>query len=288
MIRRQPFEGQERGQAGSMAHRNPRPNNRLVMTAPRPRLHRLLSEDSESSSTSSSIGSDPEEIIRKNLFAPATVIQNDAIPGIRRCNYQQQQPQMQYIHQQSRKSSQTQRIQSILRTPPKKSRPTRGSFSSNVKRTGNDQHCALTAEIKREISFRTPKKTPAKTPGKTPNKRIIMNPASRDLFRSKSKLSVPMTDSKLMNIQLTRTESLSPCNSSRRDSVHVHAGFTKKKDSPSKLLETPKTQTKKTTKKIRKTPFPGLSARKKIKRCLTPPRKRSGSHRSSRLSLIHI
>lgn len=52
---------------------------------------------------------------------------------------------------------------------------------------------------------------------------------------------------------------------------------------PTNLLDsTPKVQRKK--QRIRKTPFAGLSARKKLKRCLTPPRNTFGSHMSSRTS----
>ena len=51
-------------------------NSRLVMAAPRPMLHRFLSDD-EASSTNST-GSDPDEvIIHKNLFAQPSVVQYD-------------------------------------------------------------------------------------------------------------------------------------------------------------------------------------------------------------------
>ena len=261
---------------------HPNDRNRLAMTAPRPRLHRLLPED-ETSSTSSVENRNPEAIIRKNLFAPSHVINNDVfrpdptaiIKPSYNHHYHQHQPQLQYIHQSASfngNNRPTVDIQSLVRTPPKARRTTgRGTFSTTVKRTGNDHFCGLTAEISREIAFQTPMKTPGKSLGKAEEgntgRRIIMNPASRDLFRAKS--SVPMTDSKLMNLQLTKTASISSSDG---------ASSPAETDSNPAVMATPKTQTRKPKAKIRKTPFVGLSARKKVKRCLTPPRITFGSH----------
>eukprot|EP00578_Thalassiosira_sp_NH16_P001177 CAMPEP_0181129134 /NCGR_PEP_ID=MMETSP1071-20121207/29159_1 /TAXON_ID=35127 /ORGANISM="Thalassiosira sp., Strain NH16" /LENGTH=517 /DNA_ID=CAMNT_0023215099 /DNA_START=512 /DNA_END=2065 /DNA_ORIENTATION=+ len=122
-------------------------------------------------------------------------------------------------------------------------------------------------------------KTPAKTPGKTTDRSIMNTPVSRDLFRANP--AAPMGDSKLMNIQLTQTASMSISEggSSPQESCVMPSAkqpVETKKGEPTSLLSTPKTKSKK--QKIRKTPFPKMSGRKKLKRALTPPRNTFGSH----------
>mmetsp|Transcript_26087 Transcript_26087/g.54438 ORF Transcript_26087/g.54438 Transcript_26087/m.54438 type:complete len:761 (+) Transcript_26087:109-2391(+) len=355
MIRQQSQQQQQRrGSSNMMAPPN---INRIVMTAPRPRLHRLLSEEEESSS--STTGSDPDEdIIHKNLFAQPTVVQNDIfrhrLMGVANNHHDQHQIYQQPInpahhggggggsgatqYQQQHHHHHQQHYRSIHRTPSKERGTARGMATNGrkVKRTGSDHFCGLTAEISQEISsgyysrggtpiMKTPTmKTPMKTPGKG-----IMAPLSRDLFRSKQ-MAVPMTDSKITDLRWNNTASMS--GSSDTDGVSSMgvgdlatsmmnvpqqqriqldlntAASTKKKkqhkkdrDNRRKSMgcgiipsttnnatttikpvaavpppKTPKPEAKKA--RIRKTPFSALSARKRIKKCLTPPRKNFGSH----------
>lgn len=165
---------------------------------------------------------------------------------------------------------------------------------SKVKRTGSDQFCGLSAEISKEIAYRTPVATPSKTPGKSQSKRI-MAPLSRDLFRAKMAIpGIQLTQTASMSIDDSDSGSSAPekaqpkppktqpmridfstasakKNRRRRNSLGSHNG------GPAKATPkaTPKAQGKT---KMRKTPFPGLSARKRLKKCLTPPRSALGSH----------
>lgn len=269
-------------------HPCPHPNNRLVMTAPRPRLpHRLLSmDDDNESSLSSSIdgAADPEEIIRKNLFAPPAVVQNDIImPSYNR--HPQHKPHQQQIYQRGK-------LKSIVNTPPRQH-----GTCSKIKRTGNDQYCGLSAQITREISYRTPHKTPANTPAGKKRSVVLMTPVSRDLFRAKSSMTssslVHMNDGKMMQIEMSRTASMSSdgnsdVSSSLEDHDRSDASSnpaTKKRGLVNNSTPNNKAQPKKKT-RMRKTPFPSLSARKRQKKCLTPPRMNFGSHKkpSSRTS----
>jgi len=357
-------------------------HNRLVMTAPRPRLQRLLSDAETSSSTNDSFDNEnAEELLRKSLFAPPVVAQNEIFRSEQMTANNHHLPQRQMIHSKAqppttanntnvfRNSINTshsingptihRRTQSnvviksncnssiLIRTPPKNNTNNRHAHqrkyqtASKVTRTGSEQYCGLSAEITREISYRTPSKARMQTPGgtksnkHTPNRRrgILKTPVSRDLFRSKSsgvsssqqssssvKVHPPvknsMTDSKLMQIQLTPTMDTASSSSddgssssssdfpynmnvSTTSSKATHSrslsgssassiGVTfmpskasqmlKRKEQPTTNPSTPKQVTKK--QKIRKTPFVGkLSARKKLKKCLTPPRNTNfGSH----------
>ena len=358
-------------------------HNRLVMTAPRPRLQRLLSDETTSSTNDSFDNENAEELLRKSLFAPPVVAQNEIFRSEQMTANNHHLPQRQMIHSKAqppttanntnvfRNSINTshsingptihRRTQSIvvmkqsncnssilIRTPPKNNTTNnrhqrKYQTASKVTRTGSEQYCGLSAEITREISYRTPSKVRMQTPGgtknkHTPNRRrgILKTPVSRDLFRSKSsgvsssqqssspvKVHPPvknaaMTDSKLMQIQLTPTMDTAASSSDDGSSssssdfpYHMNVSTTSSKATHSRSLSgsssssigvtfmpskasqmlkrkeqppttnnpsTPKQATKK--QKIRKTPFVGkLSARKKLKKCLTPPRNTNfGSH----------
>jgi len=351
-------------------------HNRLVMTAPRPRLQRLLSDETTSSTNNDSFDNEnADELLRKSLFAPPVVAQNEIFRSEQMTANNHHLPHRQMIHSKANTNTnvfrnsintshsingptihrRTQRnvvIKSncnssiLIRTPPKNNTNNRHTHqrkyqtASKVTRTGSEQYCGLSAEITREISYRTPSKARMQTPGGTKNKHIpnrrrgiLKTPVSRDLFRSKScgvsssqqssssvKVHPPvknaMTDSKLMQIQLTPTMDTASSSSddgssssssdfpynmnvSTTSSKATHSrslsgsssssiGVTfmpskasqmlKRKGQPTTNPSTPKQVTKK--QKIRKTPFVGkLSARKKLKKCLTPPRNTNfGSH----------
>ncbi|KAL7555321.1 hypothetical protein ACHAWF_019007 [Thalassiosira exigua] len=318
MIRQQSHPMQVEPAAGTM--RGPHPNHhRLAATAPRPRIQRLLVEDSEiSSDGGTSLGSDPEALIRTNLFAPPAVIRNDVFrpgaPGIMQPSYTRHhshQPHLQHIHN-SRSRSRGSANGSVAapRTTPHK----RSGNVSSITRTGNDHYCGLSAEIAREITaYRTPVKTPQQRPGKCLEKtpQAVMAPLSRDLFRAKA--SAPMTDSKLMGIRLTETASMSDSDhgssspgdvqqrgqpllkqQALRDLNMQSAAPAKpvgqsssvtaknRRKSLGTALGTPaRRRCAKKQKKSRKTPFAGISAKKKLKRTLTPPRNALGSHKGS-------
>ena len=260
----------------------PHPNSRLVMTAPRPRLRRLLSDD-EASPTNST-GNNPDEvIIHKNFFAQPSVVQNDIFRQDQHHqnrvmtvanNYYDNQYQ---IYQQPQPHPNHPNQRSLLNTPPKR-QPDRGPCSK-VKRTGNDQYCGLSVNVSLEISPLTLMKTHSKPPGKTPSKGM-MAPLSRDLFHAK--IPAPMTDSKTMDIHLTQTSSMSisDCGSSPRvfpfmpqqPTVTHQPIVAAKKNMPM----IPKTQPKKL--KVCTSFIGGLSTRKELKKCLTPSRKNFGSH----------
>ncbi|KAL9187309.1 hypothetical protein ACHAXT_001412 [Thalassiosira profunda] len=260
----------------------PHPGGRHAQTAPRPRLHRLLSlpehEDaaetlSASSNHCNSIDSDPEDVIRTALFEPSEVVQNDIFraAGIMAPSYNRHydhRPGNQQIH---RQQGGTKSTAMVPHTTPRK-RP--GTGGSRVTRTGSEQHCGLSAQISREISYRTPLKTPARTPSKKSVR--MMTPLSKDLFRAKA--SAPLTDSKLLNLKLTHTASMSSSDDGSSPEDAALANQTKKR--PPNLLEATPTQPRAKRQRVRKTPFPGkaMSARKKLKRVLTPPRGKFGSH----------
>ena len=345
----------------------PHPSNRrLIMTAPRPRLQRLLSDTKGGHPSSSTFDNgNPEEIIRKNLFAPPVVAQNEIFGDSKTKNHlphrqmiyqrppssiaKQQLPQKQVFRNNNNNPTRgsinirhrsMMTTQSLLRTPPKQHRPPRrrGTTCSKVTRTGSEQYCGLSAEITREINYRTPvAKQPHVSSKKTNNKKmgggILKTPVSRDLFRVKTTSSslgiapafkAPVSadnSNDMMELQLTPTASMSSASSSSDDGTsdresscfpynmitqsttkpNSSTGVTfalananetnqKKRKKVVNLLDTtPKVQATK-KQKIRKTPFVGkLSARKKLKKCLTPPRNsfQFGSHiknASSRLS----
>ena len=151
-----------------------------------------------------------------------------------------------------------------------------------VMRANND-FCCLSAEISREVSFSSRPKANCNTPSglqkplKTPNtkrkSKSIMTPLSRDLFRAKTVGGrglppVPATDSKMMQIKLTETASMSSSDSGDGPS-------------PANSFSTAKrTKSAKKTRKCNPSLNFSLSARKKLKRCLTPPRNAVGSHKS--------
>jgi len=271
-------------------------HNRFAMTAPRPRLHRLLSDDDSSSASSIDIAKGfDEQLINRNLFAQPPVVQNDIFRSVAVAhNYHDkhqiyQKPKSSQNPPSQNSSMTSHRMALDLKKTPRKTRARGTNTCSKIKRTGNDQFCGLSAQISQEIAYRsTPMKTPMKTPGKTANRKA-MAPLSQDLFQAKAANNkiqlVPMTDTKL--IRLTKTESMSTSSdgrSSPRDLSLLMAqppqlpAATPKKGGEQLPINTPKTNKTQTKKKMRKTPFLGLSARKKLKKCLTPPRKNFGSH----------
>ena len=160
-----------------------------------------------------------------------------------------------------------------------------------VKRANND-FCCLSAEISREVAFSSRRKANPNTPSgfgkplKTPNtkrkSKSIMTPLSKDLFRAKTAgrdlPPVPGTDSKLMQIRLTETASMSSSDTGDGSSqVDLFSTFSAAKQTKRDLGLSK--SAKKTRKNSSSLNF-SLSARKKLKRCLTPPRNALGSHKS--------
>ena len=323
---------------GELQQQHPN-NHRLIMTAPRPRLQRLLSDDSSSSSSFDNVNDDIEtkDIIRNNLFAPPEVAQSEIFRGnkMTASNHPQRQmiyqPSPQLVFRNNNNNihhrSMVQPTKSILRTPPKKRQGGgggRGMTCSKVTRTGSEQYCGLSAEIAREIAYRTPRsnvkmhQTPASSKKQTPGggRKLLKTPVSRDLFRAKTTTSTssvavkpPITDnSKMMQLQLTPTASMSsassdggedskerdfpynmltqppikPTAANNKRSGGVTFASQKKRKQPKSLLDdTPQQQQVANKKqKIRKTPFAvrtKSSTRKKLTKCLTPPRNTFGN-----------
>lgn len=262
----------------------PYPTNHLVMTAPRPRLHHRLFNDNESSTSGSSFDSgDPEEIIRKNLFAPPLVVQNEIFRTKSMANNHHQH---QMIHQrpstshqhrpstghQHRPSTGVKPRQTIRTNSPMKVLGQGSTCSKMNRRTGSDEFCGLSAEIYRAIANRTPLKTATavETPMRPTDRSVLKAPVSRDLFCAKSSVSAfpPTMD------RSTPTNS-SDSGSSDRESQCQSMLVTKKRELDS--TNTPTTLPSK-KQKMRKTPFATSSARKKLLKCLTPPRNTFGSH----------
>ncbi len=281
----------------------PTVNNRPLSatTAPKPRLHhhRLFNNNDCCGESSASGGSgsfdgcgDPEEIIRKNLFAPPLVVQNEIF---RTKSTATNHLRGQMIHQ--RPSTGYKPLRSTLpigsgNTPRKmigvgSGANACGNPSSVNRRTGSDEFCGLSAEIYREIANRTPQKTTAnaavETPMRTTERSVLKAPVSRDLFCARSLVSAfpPATDGKL-SIQLTPTKSLSSSSSSGSEGGSPRRGSKRGllKNNGSGASVTPKTLPHKKQKTARKTPFvsSSSSARKKLQRNLTPPRNTFGSH----------
>lgn len=184
------------------------------------------------------------------------------------------------IHHQPPVLKENVRPASAARTPQRK-----------VVRANNGPFCCLSTEISREVAFSSRKakcntpsglQKPLKTPNTKRKSKSIMTPLSRDLFRAKTAgrdlPPVPATDSKMMQIKLTDTASMSSSDSGDGTSpANLFSTFSTAKDTKRDL------GLSKSAKKTRKGNPPlnfSLSARKKLKRCLTPPRSALGSHKS--------
>jgi hypothetical protein len=185
-----------------------------------------------------------------------------------------------------------------MKTPPRKT----------PKRSGSEEYCGLTAEITRELKFRTPRKTPHSSKsggngvggggvGGTSHAMVVATPppASRrhegDIFRApftEPKLMIPPTismsssddTSSLKGGSTDNTDPLltmkAPSSSSSQPPVPPPlAPSTKKKRT---LIGTPMRLARKKTSSVT-----FLSAKKKLKKCLTPPREGFGSHLKERL-----
>ncbi|KAL7538860.1 hypothetical protein ACHAXR_011421 [Thalassiosira sp. AJA248-18] len=236
-----------------------------------PRLHRFLSEDHDDSSSNSSIGSDTEELlISKSSFAtPLTVRESNVVfrqdtTGVTKSSYNN------HRHPQPHK-------QQHLRHHPQSS--TRASAVRNhPEPISRSEYCGLSAQISREISYRSIIKAPptgatatssspsesriATTEGCSPKERIPMNPTSRDHLIDKSS-TTPLTESKVAHNTASTT------NSSNGGSSPSNSPMTRmRKNFPKKLLDSPKSQLKKLKTMGRKPSLVGLSsvARKKIKK----------------------
>lgn len=244
------------------------------MTAPKPRMHHRLFNDNEGSTSSKSFdSSDPEEIIRKNLFAPPVVVQNEIFRTKSMANNHHKH---QMIHQRPTSGTGVRTWESIGMHSPMKAigqGNTCSKLNSVNRRTGSDKFCGLSAEIYGEIANRTPLETATdvKTPLKSTGRSVLKAPVSRDIFSAKSSLTFPTA---MDGIQLTPTKSLSSSSDSGSEDQYQTMLVSKKRESDT---NTPKTLPHK-KQKIRKTPFASSSARKKLQKSLTPPRNTFGSH----------
>lgn len=283
-------------------------NIRLVKTAPRPtnrtlHNHGLLRGIDETSSSSFDSG-DPEVLIRKNLFAPPVVVQNEIFRSeTKAINHYQNQAstsQRNHHHQTTPNTTASHKQQNR----PQSSSSQRGTV---IKRTGNDQYCGLSAEIAHAIASRTPAKvTMAQqqqqpTPLKTPSKSII----GRGILKTPGGiigiLKTPAKQQPLEHDVVNLTQTISMSSSSDGESTSSPQGFQfmpGQKEQPkvataaqptttsmpattksTMLLQTPRsTQPNKKKRTIRKTPFACASSRKRVKKSLTPPRKNFSSH----------
>ncbi|KAL3757486.1 hypothetical protein ACHAWU_000883 [Discostella pseudostelligera] len=286
----------------NMMQPNHHPNLRLVKTAPRPSRthnHGLLRGIDESSSSSFDSG-DPEILIRKNLFAPPVVVQNEIFRSESKAiNHYQPQllTQRNYHHHHSTPSAAVNRQQN---RPESSSQ--RGAV---VKRTGNDQYCGLSAEIAHAIAYRTPMKaqpTPMKTPSKSIIGRgILKTPGIVGILKTPAKsqpsetANTTATTMENNDLNLAQTVSLSSSSDDEASSSPIAFQFRPGREQPvastaavqtetksiatkPTALHTPRTQPIKKRRTIRKTPFACASSRKRIKKSLTPPRKNFSSH----------
>ncbi|KAL7433433.1 hypothetical protein ACHAXH_007648 [Discostella pseudostelligera] len=280
---------------------NHHPNLRLVKTAPRPSRthnHGLLRGIDESSSSSFDSG-DPEILIRKNLFAPPVVVQNEIFRTESKANnHYQTHLQRNHNHHHSTPSAAINK--QLIR--PESSSSQRGAV---VKRTGNDQYCGLSAEIAHAIAYRTPMKaqpTPMKTPSKsTIGRSILKTPGIVGIMKTPAKQQPSETNTTVAStmdnnvLNLAQTISMSSSSDDETSSSPQNFQFrpgrvqpvaiavtaqteTKSNITKPSALHTPRTQPIKKKRTIRKTPFACASSRKRIKKSLTPPRKNFSSH----------
>ena len=234
----------------------------MPMTEPKPRLqHRLFNDNNSNNNNEGSlIGSsssfdsisgngggqttDPAEIIRKNLFAPPLVAQNEIfrkkssmVANNHHGNHMiHQRPSTAgSIHSSGNGSSTTfdnsSRQGGAPASPMRYLPPMLGSTCNNLnRRTGNDDFCGLSAEIYSEIAHRTAARqkqieTPLKTASTTKNimSSMMKVPVSRDLFSAKT---TGLSGTFAATVVLTPTKSLSSGSDSDGSSTSSTTSFT--------------------------------------------------------------
>lgn len=289
----------------------------LPTTEPKPRIqHRLFNDNNSNSNNNNGEGSligssnsfdsvngnggsgttDPAEIIRKNLFAPPLVAQNEIfrkkssmVANNHHGNHMiHQRPSTAGSVQSGGSSSlASSRQGGVPASPMRHLPPMLGSTCNNLnRRTGNDDFCGLSAEIQSEIAHRTtPRQTPVKT-GTATKSNITSSmtkkiPVSRDLFSAKT---TGLSGTFATTVVLTPTKSLSSGSDSDGSSASSTTSFThggiprpamaigsgangttgKKKSKKRGLMTTPTTTTtplpNKKKPKFVKTPFPTTAA----------------------------
>ena len=235
------------------------------MTAPKPKLKRLISEPEDASSTSSESTDEHHRPItthiRRNLFSPKPLLSSRDQENVVPMN----EVQVTYMSHGSL-------MKSSASSPVSKKKAGLSTPMKTPKRSSNAE-CGLTSEINREL-FDNRRPSGFNTPSKgNTNRKVMETPSDKNKHILPR---VPQTDSKLL---ITKTSSSS--------SVDDFQGLTcniikegEEKAGSSYAFGTP---IRKGRKKNPSLTFSALSSKKKLKKALTPPREHLGSHMKERL-----